>query len=410
MSGNGDLFAGLSISSSPPGRKQEAAPRAVSGPAPAMPPAAPPLISSQSAGNASTAAVAAVRAAPVTDKLLGLLGDSPRAASNGHNAAAPHASPGSPRFSPSGNNNNGSSGKKRSSKATVGAHGKQNLDVPELSADQAMDSVLSAFGLDDSKGNLSVPSLSSPESNKKKPVKRISERPPPLEDTNQTENLKRHSLRGVGVVKDDTPIPNSDTALRVLRKFAIKTRPHVPESHGGTQQLSLWTRYVSGTPSDYNTKFDAYQQFISVLGETVVASEDSPRDAVVDSVLGASGDTMQKARQAMATFCHLLSVWSHASAHVEKTEKTTADHQVFCGMIATGYDTATALATHGCLDGVMVGIGPNKDEYHKMVDVLAESVFSSDLSHPATELSVMKFLLSTGCRVSATDGTAMLRA
>ncbi|KAL3918887.1 MAG: hypothetical protein SGILL_004029 [Bacillariaceae sp.] len=45
-----------------------------------------------------------------------------------------------------------------------------------------------------------------------------------------------------------------------------------------------------------------------------------------------------------------------------------------------------------------------------MVDVLAESVFSSDLSHPATELSVMKFLLSTGCRVSATDGTAMLRA
>ena len=132
-------------------------------------------------------------------------------------------------------------------------------------------------------------------------------------------------------------------------------------------------------------------------------------DAVVDSVLGASGDTMDKARKAMACFCHLMSVWSHASAHTAEAEKVTSDHLTFCTMIATGYDTATALVTHGCLDGVMIGIGPNKDEFHKAVDILAESVFSSDLSRSVNELAAMKFLLSTGCRVSQSDGNAMLQ-
>ncbi|KAL3919981.1 MAG: hypothetical protein SGARI_007062, partial [Bacillariaceae sp.] len=269
--------------------------------------------------------------------------------------------------------------------------------------------ILSAFSLD-SGGALSPAATISPNSKKKKPAaRRISERPPPLEGDNNNTKISRHSLRGVGVVKDDTPIPNSDIALRVLRKFALKVEKNIPETHGGTQALSLWTRYVSGAPSDTNTKFDAYLEFVTVLGSgsgedetsdnaaTATASS-TPDDAEIDAVLGASGDTMAKARQAMATFCHLLSVWSHASAHVvEKSERNSKENQVFCGMIATGYDTATALCTHGCLDGVMVGIGPDKSEYHKMVDVLAESVFSSDWSHSATELSVMKFLFSTGC-------------
>ena len=239
-----------------------------------------------------------------------------------------------------------------------------------------------------------------------------SERPPALDDNN-VDVTKRNPMRGVGIVKDDTPISNCDIALKVFRKFAQRTQCYVPESHGGTQGLSLWTRYVSGTPTEYDTRFDAYRKFITSLGDdrNEVSVSINATDCVIDSVLGESGDTMAKAREVMASFCHLMSVWGHASSHMaEKTEKKGSTYKTFCGMVSIGYDTSTSLVTHGCLDGVMIGIGPNRDEYHKTVDVLAESIFSGDLSQPENELAAMKFLLSTGCRVTqGLDGDAMLR-
>jgi Sec7-like guanine-nucleotide exchange factor len=241
--------------------------------------------------------------------------------------------------------------------------------------------------------------------------RRKSEKPPVIADDSGTDpaTKQRSSLRGVGVVKSDTPVPNCDIALKIFRKFIQKTQSQVPESHGGTQRLSLWTKYVSGTPTEYDTRFDAYLQFVQAVatengGET---KESDDADAVVDAVLGESGDTMQKARAGMANFCHLLSVWGHASSRMAKMSDKAA-FASFCGMVSTGLDTATSLVSHGCLDGVMIGLGPNKDEYKKAADILAESVFSGDQSQPANELAGMKFLLSTGCRV-AEDGEAMLR-
>jgi Sec7-like guanine-nucleotide exchange factor len=439
-----DLFAGLSISNSPTAKTN--APVASTGTAPPTPPLNSTNGSNhQSSSQPKTAPAASfsgqerVRSAPVTDKLLGLLGDGP--SSNGHAAVPPSAPLGSPstssssappalastapKFSPSAAH---SPPKKRPAKApTMGTQYDKSAATPKsptkFSQEVTDEDILTAFSLESKEEN-HVPPVSPPKPSsssasstpvnpgKPKHTRRISAPPPPLEDPTTDANLKRHSLRGVGIVKDDTPIPNADVALRVFRKFVNKTKHHVPETHGGTQQLSFWERYVSGTPAEYDTRFDAYQQLVTVLGNATEPAEPSPRaeDAVIDSVLGASGDTMEKAKKATASFCHLLSVWSHVSAHVDDKEKrSSADHQVFCSMIALGYDTATSLVTYGCLDGVMVGIGPNKDEYHKVVDVLAESVFSSDLSQSSTELAVMKFLLSTGCRVSSTDGCAMLR-
>ncbi|KAG7368959.1 RalF-like Dot/Icm system translocated protein [Nitzschia inconspicua] len=446
-----DLFAGLSISNSPTAKN--AAPVAMNGDAATS--VQPPLSSPTNRSNhsnpppampaASPISGERVRSAPVTDKLLGLLSDD-RPSSNGpagvplstattSSSSAPPAI-GSVAFAPSANHG---PPKKRSSKAVV--VGTETKTVPSSSpkmpsTDLSDEDILAAFSME-SKEEIRVPPLSPPTSSyvttspnnnndddnntiggaKPAHTGRISAPPPPLGDPTTDANLKRHSLRGVGVIKEDTPIPNADVALRVFRKFVNKTKQHVPETHGGTQQLSLWERYVSGTPAEYDTRFDAYLQFVTVLGmineetASTAATAESPRsdDAVIDSVLGASGDTMAKARQATASFCHLLSVWSHVSAHVDREKKSSADHQVFCGMIAVGYDTATSLVTYGCLDGVMVGIGPDKNEYHKVVEVLAESVFSSDMSQAATELAVMKFLLSTGCRASSTDGCAMLR-
>jgi len=247
------------------------------------------------------------------------------------------------------------------------------------------------------------------------PRRRISEPPPPLNEENNDDVLAPSSLRGVGIVKNDTPIPNSDTALKIFRKFVKKTQCDVPESHGGTQVLSLWTRYVSGTPTEYDTRFDAYREFMKAITVDTDTDRDKAMtngiDAVVDSVLGESGDTVTKAREAMASFCHLMNVWGHASSQMaEKLEKKGLAYETFCGTVSIGYDTATALVTHGCLDSVMIGIGPNRDEYHKAADVLAESVFSGDLSQPANELAATKFLLSIGCRVTqGPGGEAMLR-
>jgi hypothetical protein len=224
------------------------------------------------------------------------------------------------------------------------------------------------------------------------------------------------TLHGAGVVHFDTPIPNSDVALRIFRKFAKKTRPQVPGSHGGSQKLSI-IRFLFGNSIEWERKFLPYKELIELIlttdedGSRSAAEEEEEKedvDRIVESMMGQSGDTMQKARVAVAGFCHLLSVWGHASAHMAEVDKGSRSHKIFAEMLAAALDTATALVTHGCLDGVMIGIGPNHDEYHKAVDILAESVFCSDLSLDANELAAMKFLLSTGCRVTP-NGHAMLR-
>ena len=57
-------------------------------------------------------------------------------------------------------------------------------------------------------------------------------------------------------------------------------------------------------------------------------------DAEIDAVLGESGDTMQKARAAMAGFCHLLSVWGHVQSRMaEMPEKQGAAFDTFLGMV-----------------------------------------------------------------------------
>jgi Sec7-like guanine-nucleotide exchange factor len=505
MSGNGsDLFAGLSLApSSSPGSKDSSPSMKVSTTSPSIPSAVPSSTSSAStvttvgarqyAGSspppppvpapttASPRTTERVQSAPVTDKLLGLLGDSSGPSSpSPRPPAPPSASPptrassapmqpslstttrtGSPSFSParkafgSGSSpvSSGSNGtrKLRASKAPAIGVGKGNTraevlssDAEQLKMDEDIRDIQAAFCLDDNYDSTPKKDQTSSKKTSKTTTpkvsveksqsssigeQRFSERPPQLNNTSDhdgstSSNIKRHSLRGVGVVQNETPIPNCDVALRLFRKFVSKTQVHVPESHGGTQKLSLWTRYVSGTPAEYDTRFDAYKQLVEVLavGTATTKTENdtddstdhdqegsSSSDAIVDAVLGESGDTMAKARRAMATFVHLMSVWSHVSANMAESEKSGADHHIFCGMVATGYDTATALATYGCLDGIMVGIGPDGTEYHKVVEVLAESVFSGDLSQPVNELAAMKFLLSTGCRATTTDGQSMLR-
>lgn len=452
----GDLFAGLSLapssSSGSPGTK---APHgdddAGLGVVATSPPPPPPLVAASPGGSGSPSSKrhpasqqhtsslpqGRVQAAPVTDKLLNLLGGGGNGSSGsggGSGSITPAPSPGSAAgqrsvrvASPATSPLTPRTQKAADARTVLSAFSMESQDDPHSGHRENGGRATSI-----SRSNGPPASDDVGGGSPRSPRRRVSDLPPPLGGDGpmaaaaEARERQRHTLRGAGVIKADTPILNGDVALRLIRKFADRTRPHVPESHGGGQPLSLWTRYVSGTPAEYDTRFDAYRQLTEAVareddgadddladngeGDTAAASSASgSADAIVDAVLGESGDTMAKAREAVASFCHLLSVWSHASARMGEAERGGADFPIFCGMVATGYDTATSLVTHGCLDGVMIGIGPNRDEYHKVVEVLAGSVFSSDLSQSETELAAMKFLLSTGCRVNTQDGQAMLR-
>ena len=183
--------------------------------------------------------------------------------------------------------------------------------------------------------------------------------------------------------------------MRLLRKFAQKTQRNIPESHGGTQKQSI-LGYLFGSTSVHDRKFDAYKSLMETT-TTMIGSENSSDEATM-------------AKDSVARFAHLLGVWGHASAHMAEVEsKTSSSYQTFCDVLSQALETATALVTHGCLDGVLIvhdGAPPKG-----AVNVLAEGVFSSDLSQERVELAAMKFLLSTGCRMypSAEGQQAMLR-
>ena len=167
------------------------------------------------------------------------------------------------------------------------------------------------------------------------------------------------------------PIPQADVALRVFQKFATKVQASIPESHGGTLRRSI-LGYLFGSTTVHDAKYDAYKSWAEAI-----AAED-----------------MEKA---VASFCHLLGVWGHASAHMAEVEsKTSAAYLHFGQNLGCAFDAANALVTRGCLDGVEI---ESEHVRRPAVAVICEAVFASDTTHNRVELSVMKFLLSTGCRV-----------
>lgn len=68
-------------------------------------------------------------------------------------------------------------------------------------------------------------------------------------------------------------------------------------------------------------------------------------------------------------------------------------------LLALAIDSAQGLVAHGCLDGVMIEFGNDDGNRSKRaIELMAEAVFLADLSSERTELSALKFLLTTGCR------------
>jgi brefeldin A-inhibited guanine nucleotide-exchange protein len=285
------------------------------------------------------------------------------------------------------------------------------------------------------------------------------------------------------VSNNKSKIPHPDTALRLLRKFYNKTAPYLPKSVGGTRSTS-WLTWVFGDASNSSSRgtggggggydiedddLDVYREFsLAILdgdsnnsssndsnsampqGNSSSSTGDIESDAVIESILGHSGNSPAKARKTIATFIQLVNTWCRSSAESaelaslkERDNKGAVDVGVVTAeLLALCIDTASSLVAHGCLDEVYLRLGgvnyndddgddddmnddngggdggrkveggnnnasisSSSDSLIKMaVNMLVESVCIADVSTERTELSALKFLLTTGCRVASVTG------
>ena len=299
----GGLFAGLSMSpqSSPVGKKSLTAAQEEKPVESSLPPA--PVSPTETTAAASTTANTEgsnVESAPVTDKLLGLFGGeapaSPASSSPlSRKTAAPPLSPQQQQQQQQNQQVPGSSARKElfpteskpkaEEKKSSEEEGKQQ-EKPKI-VDEGL---AAAFSMDSKDVTPMVRTMKVPK-----------------------RSTKKATLRGVGVVHEETPIPNSDVSLRLLRKFAAKTRPMVSSSHGGTQRRSILS-FVFGMPSEYDRRFDAYRELI----ECILDGNEDFGEHVEET-----GDVPAKARKAIARFCHLISTWGHASTHMAEAEQNS---------------------------------------------------------------------------------------
>jgi hypothetical protein len=247
-----------------------------------------------------------------------------------------------------------------------------------------------------------------------------------------------------------TPIPNSDSALRLLRKFAAKTSKHFPVVYGGAKSSSILS-FLFGGNAHRDVCGLAYKILVDILLSDIDDTEDeeihSPtsngddNDAVIDSILGHTGDTMSKARSAIAAFCYLFELFCletqrisiiqmggdpsvfqqllkksafHASDKIELGYLHSQTSFVTSEVMAAALTCAEGLVAHGCFDGVFLAVGEadhlnmstdsvtlevSKDsEYYNAIYVICESLYNCFLETEETELAALKFLLTAGTR------------
>lgn len=279
--------------------------------------------------------------------------------------------------------------------------------------------------------------------------------------------MNHGKIRGLGQVHPGTPVPNADACLRILRKFARKTKVHVPITYGGTKALGFYGYFF---PSLANKKpdptFVPYKILMEILYEdttgasttinegkdflppydagaaalkqpngranqdddlTVLDDESEATDRIVQGIMGVTGDTMDRARRAIAAFVFVFSSWGHASAHeYASTTSGGGDHihhantssskdaksrQAFADLLAAVLNCASNLVAHGCLDHVLLWIGGSPEggdnnnnssistaEVVPVTHLLTQSVLAADLHPERNELAAMKFVLTAGCR------------
>ena len=195
------------------------------------------------------------------------------------------------------------------------------------------------------------------------------------------------------------PVSNPTALFRILTKFTEKAVIMMP--HSVRKPNSIFSRFFGTSTGNGNTDpcLQAYSQLVSSL------DDDEHPDL--------------KPRQALSCFVHLVSTWAHSRTHLDLmspvSEANSLKNWITAPLLYLCIDSAQNLVAHGCLDHFYIILPNNNSQSAKnltsstqilptpdpvrAVNVLAESVFLSELSDEKTELAALKFLLTTGCRV-----------
>jgi hypothetical protein len=264
---------------------------------------------------------------------------------------------------------------------------------------------------------------------------------PPSEEIEFSETGTSAAAAAIGTqqprrlqVAPDTPIPHPNTCLKLLRKFAYKTRPHISTIYGGAKPRSFLS-YVTSPDKKDEAILKPYAELLNVIfeeqenrnppAEDMEADDDDsthhhqrhPASSVTTQTTSSETTTFsestspsrrsgilisavtdpsvkQRAAQAVGMFVDVFAIWAHASSaldaqHDQKRQAFLAELQVPI------LDAATNLVAYGCLDHVDILI---HSERHGAASMLASSVFNSDLALEQVERAAIKFLLGTGCR------------
>ena len=218
--------------------------------------------------------------------------------------------------------------------------GKNNINNDEIISNTIDDAMKSNSNDDDAivSANDETPTSTSYDNNKDSNDHLSNNTDTDKQTESQPSTIKQKQI--TCFIHPSTPIPNSDSALRILRKFILKTSSFFPISMGGTKAPSILS-YIFGGGNKAGgvdvTKDECclvYKELTDALSNdndddddnhnneygVNVDDNDNNDEVMIESILGHSGDTMSKARKSMAAFCRLIETWCLETQRVRLVE------------------------------------------------------------------------------------------
>lgn len=244
-----------------------------------------------------------------------------------------------------------------------------------------------------------------------------------IERRGSTTNASKLSLESFRSGKEShellkKSVSNESSLFRILIKFSEKAAELLPSP--SYTENSFFSYIISSFSSeaknnyDYSNSNDPALEAFSLLLSSL-EDDNSDNDDDDDDY---HSRNHQQARVALTAFVHLVSTWSHSRTQLNvladaQQQTSTASNNasnstpslskyITEDLLCMCIDTSQLLVAHGCLDFFSMAPPTNIKESNEpiaAIHILAESIFLSDLTNEKIELSALKFLLTTGCRL-----------
>ena len=198
----------------------------------------------------------------------------------------------------------------------------------------------------------------------------VTESEPPSITSSQ---LKKRYHRNLSL-----PIPNSSALFRLINKFISKTSKQLPSSPDSAGEVGFFKFFFSNHP---------------------VGPTDDPCLGVYYKLCSTVNKEGPDDREVLEIFTQLIASWT------KPIDEGNNQFVIPSYLLSLAINTAEALVAHSCFDNVYI---VHEDIPVKAIGVLTEAILQVDLSSEETELSLLQFLLTTGCHMTSTN-EAMVR-